>query len=85
MAARWWASSAKAEKQLGYRYRPLDETLQSTIDWYAELRRAGAFDGDGLSRFGLLSAGMRLGERVGVVGLMRAAERRLGRRLVAGV
>jgi dihydroflavonol-4-reductase len=85
MAARWWASSAKAEKQLGYQYRPLDETLESTIDWYAELRHAGAFDGDGLSRFGLLATGMRLGERVGVVGLMRAAERRLGRRLVAGV
>jgi dihydroflavonol-4-reductase len=85
MAARWWASSAKAEKQLGYRYRPLDETLEATIDWYAELRHAGAFDGDGLSRFGLLATGMRLGERVGVVGLMRAAERRLGRRLVAGV
>jgi len=85
MAARWWASSRKAERALGYRYRPLDETLGATTDWYLELMESGAFDDYGVSRMALLAAGMRAGERFGVVRALQAAERRLGRRLVAGV
>jgi dihydroflavonol-4-reductase len=84
MAAQWWASSRKAERELGYSYRPLAETLQETIDWYAQLIESGEFADDGLSRMSLLAAGMRAGERLGAVRLMHAAERRLGRRLVAG-
>jgi dihydroflavonol-4-reductase len=84
MAARWWASSRKAERALGYRHRPLDETLRSTIAWYSELMESGALDDAPTSRMALLAAGMRTGERLGLVRVVQAAERRLGRRLVAG-
>jgi hypothetical protein len=84
MAERWWGSSRKAERRLGYKRRPLDETLGSTIEWYAELMDAGAFADDSMSRMSLLAAGMRVGERLGAVRLMKAAESRLGRRLVTG-
>ena len=84
MAARWWASSQKAVAKLGYEYRALDETLEDTIDWYTVLMRDGAFDEDGSSRMAMLAGGMRLGGRVGVFRALQAAERRVGRRLVAG-
>ncbi|MFL5894084.1 MAG: NAD-dependent epimerase/dehydratase family protein [Thermoleophilaceae bacterium] len=84
MAARWWASSAKAQRKLDYRFGGLEETLGSTIEWYTELIDTGAFEDDGTSRMALLAAGMRAGERLGLVRLMQAAERRTGRRLVAG-
>lgn len=29
----WWVSSAKAERELGYAYRPARETLKATVDW----------------------------------------------------
>src|SRR4051795_9454593 len=43
MAQDWRFSSAKAERELGYRSRPLDETLRATIDWYTDLIERGAF------------------------------------------
>jgi dihydroflavonol-4-reductase len=85
MGSRWWASSRKAKRELGYRVRPLDETLRDTIDWYLELIERGAFRGGGTSRLSVLAAGFRLGGRLGLVPAMRVAERHLGRRLVAGV
>jgi dihydroflavonol-4-reductase len=83
MSALWWASSAKAQKQLGYKIRPLRETLADTIDWYMELISAGTF-GSQRSRLSVVASGVQLGGRLGMVPLLRAAERRLGRRLVAG-
>jgi nucleoside-diphosphate-sugar epimerase len=38
-------SSAKARRELGYRARPLDRTLQDTIDWYRELIDGGIVGG----------------------------------------
>jgi dihydroflavonol-4-reductase len=85
MGARWWASSRKAEKALGYRFRGLKETLKDTVDWYLELIESGAFAGQGSSRMSLAAAGMRMGARLGAVRALQAAERRFGRRLVTGV
>src|SRR5215212_6681309 len=43
MGQQWSFSSRKAERELGYRSRTLDETLYATIEWYRELIDAGAF------------------------------------------
>ena len=43
MGQDWRFSSRRAREELGYESRPLDDTLQATIDWYLELIEAGAF------------------------------------------
>jgi hypothetical protein len=84
MAQNWRCSSRKARRELGYRTRALDTTLRDTVRWYEELIESGALDGGGVSAMSLAAAGMRLARRTGVLGGLRAAERYLGRRLVAG-
>ena len=42
MGQDWRFSSRRAREELGYESRPLDDTLQATIDWYLELIEAGA-------------------------------------------
>ena len=84
MAQNWRYSSAKARRELRYKPRPLDATLQATIDWYRELMERGAFRDSSTSALSLTSAGVRIAERFGVMGVLRTAENRLGRRLVAG-
>ncbi len=84
MAQNWRYSSRKAKKELGYKTRPLEKTLGRTIDWSLELIEAGAFRGRGVSAMSLGSAWMRGAERLGLGSGLRAAERYLGRRLVAG-
>ena len=84
MGALWWATSAKAQRRLDYRIRPLDETLRETIEWYSELISAGAFAADSASRLSLVASAFRVGGRMGIVPVIKAAERRVGRRLVAG-
>jgi nucleoside-diphosphate-sugar epimerase len=83
MAQNWSYSSAKARRELGYRARPLRKTLEATIEWYLELIDAGAFRGDGMSRLALASFGLRAGGRIGLLGALRVAGARSGRRLVA--
>jgi dihydroflavonol-4-reductase len=82
MAQNWRYSSAKARRELGYRARPLDRTLQDTIDWYRELIDSGTLGGGPASPLSLAAAGVRLAGRTGVLGGVQAAERYLGRRLV---
>jgi dihydroflavonol-4-reductase len=84
MAENWRASSRKARKELGYRSRPVDATLRATIDWYRELIDRGVFAGRRASGMSLVSAGLRMADRVGVVGGLHGLERWSGRRLVAG-
>ena len=84
MAQNWRYSSAKARRELGYRARALDATLTATIDWYLDLIERGAFRGSSASPLSLASAGMRTAARFGLVDVLRTAEHRLGRRLVAG-
>jgi dihydroflavonol-4-reductase len=83
MAQNWRYSSRKAYRELGYRWRPLDDTLRDTIEWYRELIDAGRLDGRP-SALSLTAAGVRLAGRVGLLGGVRLAERSVGRRLVAG-
>ena len=83
MAQNWRYSSAKARRELGYRARALDRTLTDTIDWYTELIESGALGGGRPSALSLAAAGVRLAERAGALAVLRAAERHVGRRLVA--
>src|SRR3989442_14543336 len=66
-----------------YKTRPLDRTIRATVEWYRELMEAGAF-GRRLSTLTVASAGMRVADRLGVMGGLRAAEGWVGRRLVTG-
>jgi dihydroflavonol-4-reductase len=84
MSQNWRYSSDKARKELGYRARPLDDTLTACIKWCRELIESGAFDDEGASTLSMTAAAMRLGERFGVVGGLKVVERLAGRRLVAG-
>jgi nucleoside-diphosphate-sugar epimerase len=84
MAQNWRYSSRKARRELSYRPRALNTTLRDTIAWYRELIDSGAFDGGDLSPFSVAAAGVRLAGKAGLLGGLRAAERYLGRRLVAG-
>ena len=85
MAQNWRASSRKARKELGYRTRPVDQTLQDTVEWYGELIDRGVFAGRRTSGMSVVSAGLRAAERVGVVSGLQALEGWSGRRLVAGL
>ena len=84
MAENWRCSSRKAQRELGYSARPVDETLQSTIDWYRQLIDRGVFAGRRPSGMSMAALGLRAAGRVGVVAGLREVERWSGRRLVAG-
>lgn len=83
MAQDWRISSRKAERELGYRARPLDVTLGATIAWYRGLIDAGVLDDQGLSSLSLAALGLRASKRLGAVRALRLGERVLGRRLIA--
>jgi dihydroflavonol-4-reductase len=83
MAQNWRYSSRKARRELGYRARPLLVTLEDTIAWYAELIDSGRLDGGRRSPLSLAAAGLRLADRAGVLGGVRAAQRWTGRRVLA--
>ena len=83
MGGNWRYSSRKARRELGYRARPLARTLTDTIDWYRELIDSGRLGGGPPSPLSVAAAGVQLAGRAGLLGGVRAAERRVGRRLVA--
>jgi dihydroflavonol-4-reductase len=85
MGQEWAFSSHKAERELGYRARTLDETLHATIDWYRELIDLGVFDdatGSGLSRMADVT---RTAARLGLFQPLRVGQRMVGRQVVAGL
>jgi dihydroflavonol-4-reductase len=84
MGKDWRFSSNKAQLDLGYQPRPLDQTLRATVEWYRELIETGAFTdshGSGLSR---LADSMRLASRVGLLTPIRIGQRVTGRRFITG-
>jgi dihydroflavonol-4-reductase len=84
MSQNWRYSSRKAQRKVGYRPRPLDDTLRACIEWSRGLIESGAFGDERRSTLSVSAAAMRLGERMGLVAGLKAAERLVGRRLVAG-
>jgi dihydroflavonol-4-reductase len=85
MGKDWRFSSSKARRELGYRPRPLDVTLQATIEWYGELMEAGAFADSRRSGLSLVADSMQLASRAGLLMPIRVGQRLIGRRLIAGV
>ena len=45
MGQDWRFTSAKAKRELGYRPRPLQQTVSATVEWYLELIGSGSFEG----------------------------------------
>jgi dihydroflavonol-4-reductase len=82
MAPDWRYSSAKAQRELGYAPRAARETLERTVDWYLELIESGRLDHGGRSSFGLMTAGVRLGDRLRLLVPLKAAGRVAGRKTV---
>ncbi len=85
MAQDWRFSSQKARRELGYRSRPLDQTLRGTIDWYCELIDGRAFDHARRSSLSTIAAGTQLISRLGLLEPLKLGQRIVGRRLIAGV
>jgi hypothetical protein len=85
MAQDWRFSSSKAERELGYRARPLRETIHATVDWYLELLEAGAFAGAERSGMSAVAEGLGAIGRVGLLTPVRIGQRLTGRRVLAGV
>ena len=42
MGQDWRFTSAKAKRELGYRPRPLAQTISATVEWYLELIESGS-------------------------------------------
>jgi dihydroflavonol-4-reductase len=85
MGKPWRFSSKKAQADLGYEARPIDETLQNTIDWYLELIDAGAFDDEQGSALATIAGAVQTARQLGLLTPVRIGQRVLGRRVVAGV
>jgi len=83
MGQNWNYSSAKAERELEYSWRPLDEVLRDTIDWYRELIDSGVLERGSRSSLTLGAAGLRYADKAGALRAIDAVSRRVGLRLLA--
>ena len=84
MGQDWRFTSAKAKRELGYRPRPLPQTISATVEWYLELIESGAFDDARSSPLSVAAEGISTVGRLGLLWPLRPAERLLRRRLLAG-
>jgi dihydroflavonol-4-reductase len=84
MGTNWRYSSRKAERELGYRARPLDVTLADTIEWYLDLISEGAFQNSHRSAMGLAAGALRAADRLGAGAALQVVESWARRRMVVG-
>jgi dihydroflavonol-4-reductase len=84
MGQDWRFTSKKARDELGYTSRPLDDTLNATIEWVLERIEAGAFDDSRVSGLSRWADSMRMASRLGLLAPVRVGQRVIGRRIVAG-
>jgi dihydroflavonol-4-reductase len=82
MAPDWRYSSEKAKRELGYSARGADDTIQQTVDWYVGLLASGAVATGKRRPFDVMTAGVRVSNRLGLLAPLRAAGRVTGRKLV---
>jgi dihydroflavonol-4-reductase len=82
MAPDWRYSSARARRELGYRPRRANETLRRTVDWYTELIEDDRLATSNSRSFDVMTAGVRLADRLGLLAPLRAAGQVAGRRTV---
>jgi dihydroflavonol-4-reductase len=85
MAQNWRYSSRKAKRELGYRVRPLDETLTDTIEWYRQLIESGVVGSERPSPMSVGALGVRLADRAGLLAGLKTAQRWTRRRFIVGV
>lgn len=85
MAQDWRFSSEKARRELGYRTRPLDETLRATIDWYTELVERGVFEGIGRSGLSTWAQGTQALSKLGLLKPLTVGQKLTDRRVIVGV
>lgn len=82
-APSWQSTSHKAMHELGYAPRKLEATLDDVAAWADELRTAGTqVSASGAAH---VTAALKSANQLGLLGWVRHAERRLGRRLIVGV
>lgn len=82
MAPDWRYSSARARRELGYRPRRANETLRRTVDWYAELIEDDRLGATKSKSFDVMTTGVRMADRLGLLGPLRAAGNAAGRKTV---
>ncbi len=80
MGQDWRFTSKKARDELGYQTRPLDETLENTIEWYLELIDGGAFAGCSESGLSRMADSVQIASRLGLLTPVRVGQRLVGRR-----
>jgi dihydroflavonol-4-reductase len=85
MAQDWRFSSAKANRELGYRPRPLDRTLRATIDWYMNLIEQRAFQNAHRSALSTVAGTTRALSKFGLLTPFKVGQRISGRRVLAGI
>ena len=85
MGQEWLFSSRKAERELGYRSRSIDETLHATIDWYEELIATGIFEDAASSGLSRMASVTRTAAQLGLFTPIRVGQRMAGRRVVTGL
>jgi dihydroflavonol-4-reductase len=85
MALDWRFSSAKAERELGYRARPLGETIRATVDWYLDLIASGVFEDAQGSGMSAIAGAFGTAGRLGLLTPLRVGQWVTGRRMLAGV
>jgi dihydroflavonol-4-reductase len=85
MSKDWRFSSEKARRELGYETRPLDATIQATVDWYLGLIAEGRFEGSDRSGMSTIAEGLSRAGAFGLLHPIRIAQRVAGRRVLAGV
>ena len=84
MGQDWRFTSSKAKRELGYRPRPLAQTVSATSEWYIRLIEQGAFDESHSSPLSVAAEGLAAVDKFGLLWPLRPAEKLLRRRLVAG-
>jgi dihydroflavonol-4-reductase len=84
MGRDWRFSSAKARREIGYRPRPIDETIEATIEWYLELIESDAFSDSRGSRLSRLADSMGVASRLGLLTPVKVGQRLTGVRMIAG-
>jgi dihydroflavonol-4-reductase len=82
MAPDWRYSSAKAKRELGYRPRPANDTLRRTVEWCTELIDDGRLGRSRRNSFDFMTAGVRIGDLLGLLMPLRIAGKLAGRRTV---
>jgi dihydroflavonol-4-reductase len=84
MGQDWRFTSAKAKRELGYRPRPLQQTVSATVEWYLDLIASGSFEDSQSSALSVVAEGLGAAGRLGLLWPLRPAEKLLRRRLIAG-